>query len=220
MGHSVGEIAAACFAGVFSLEDGLKLIAARGRLMGELPQDGEMVSFLADEARIRAAIEPYTQDVSIAAVNGPESIVISGRRDPVLAITEQLALEGIKSRKLTVSHAFHSPLMEPMLDEFRQVAESITYHSPKFALVSNVTGKLAGDEIMTPDYWVTHVRKAVRFADGVGTLYETGANIFIEVGPKPVLLGMASQTDPPMGQPVPESLASLREGGKSTGNNC
>lgn len=191
MGHSVGEYVAACVASIFSLEDGLKLIATRGRLMQALPQDGAMVSFLADEARIQEAITPYRDDVSIAAINGRESVVVSGKRISVMAIAEQLATVGIKTRQLTVSHAFHSPLMTPMLDEFRQVAASITYHKPNLLLVSNVTGKVADTEITRPDYWVRHVREAVRFADGVRTLHEQGINIFLEIGPTATLLGMA-----------------------------
>ncbi|MEM7133969.1 MAG: SDR family NAD(P)-dependent oxidoreductase [Chloroflexota bacterium] len=212
LGHSVGEIVAACVAGVFSLEDGLKLIAARGRLMGALPQDGEMVSLLADEARVQEAIEGYGNDISIAAINGPESVVISGKRDSVLAIADTFAAEGVKTRKLAVSHAFHSPLMDPMLDEFRQVAESITYHQPTIQLVSNVTGKLSGDEITTPNYWVRHVREAVRFADGVATLREQEIDIFLEVGPKPTLLGMAGEIPTTDHRPPTTSrVSSLRE---------
>ncbi|MBU6352325.1 MAG: acyltransferase domain-containing protein, partial [Chloroflexi bacterium] len=191
LGHSVGELAAACVAGLFSLEDGLTLVAARGRLMGALPQEGEMVSLLAAETRVREAIAPYADELSIAAINGPTSVVISGSRDAVLAVSELLAAEGVKSQRLTVSHAFHSPLMEPMLEAFRQVAERVTYHKPVLRLVSNVTGQLAGDEIATPGYWVRHVREAVRFADGVATLHSQGVQIFLEIGPKPVLLGMA-----------------------------
>ena len=193
MGHSVGEYVAACVAGVFSLEDGLRLIAERGRLMQALPQNGEMVSLLASEQKVVQAIVPYRNDISIAAVNGPESVVITGKRDAVMAIAQQLADEGVKTRKLIVSHAFHSPLMVPMLTDFRQVAESITYHEPNLPLVTNLTGQLAGDEVMTPDYWVRHVREPVRFADGVATLHEQGISIFLEVGPKPTLLGLAGQ---------------------------
>ena len=212
LGHSIGEVTAACVAGVFSLEDGLKLVAARGRLMGALPRDGAMVSLMATEAQVQAAIAPYRAEVSIAAVNGPESVVISGKSEVVLAITGQLATAGIKSRRLTVSHAFHSPLMEPMLAAFRQVAASITYHEPKLRLVSNVTGKLAGGEITTPDYWVRHVREAVRFADGITTLAQQGVDICVEIGPKPVLLGMAGQILDQLPGTSPRLLPSLRDG--------
>lgn len=191
IGHSVGELVAACVAGVFSLEEGLRLVAARGRLMGALPQDGAMVAITASEIQVRKALAPYSQVVALAAVNGPENMVISGQRQAVLAIAEQLAAEGVKTQQLTVSHAFHSPLMEPMLEAFRQAAATITYHSPDLPLVSNLTGKLVGDEIMTPEYWVRQVRAAVRFADGVTTLHEHGTDIFLEIGPKPVLIGMA-----------------------------
>ncbi|MEZ4737574.1 MAG: beta-ketoacyl synthase N-terminal-like domain-containing protein [Caldilineaceae bacterium] len=193
LGHSVGEVVAACVAGVFSLEDGLKLIAARGRLMGALPQDGEMIALLTSEERVRQAIAPYAAAVSIAAVNGAESVVISGQRAAVLMLAEQFAAEGIKARKLTVSHAFHSPLMEPMLEDFRRVAQGITYHAPKLRLISNLTGKEVGAEVATAEYWVRHVRQAVRFADGVATLQQLNIPIWIEIGPKPVLLGMARQ---------------------------
>ncbi|MFM7582632.1 MAG: SDR family NAD(P)-dependent oxidoreductase, partial [Caldilinea sp.] len=169
----------------------LTLVAARGRLMGALPQEGEMLSLQAPESRVREAIAPYADEVSIAAINGPASVVISGQRAAVLAVGELLAAEGVKSQRLTVSHAFHSPLMEPMLEAFRQVAEQVTYHKPVLRLVSNVTGQLAGDEIATPEYWVRHVREAVRFADGVATLHGQGIQILIEIGPRPVLLGMA-----------------------------
>ncbi len=224
LGHSVGELAAACVAGVFSLEDGLRLVAARGRLMGALPVGGVMAALQADEARVRQAIAAYQdgQDgaarISIAAVNGPTHTVLSGERAAVLAVVEQLAAEGVKSQQLNVSHAFHSPLMEPMLEDFRQVAERIVYHEPVLRLVSNVTGKVAGDEIATPAYWVRHVREAVRFADGIATLHAQGIQIFLEIGPKPVLLGMAHQclealAPPPHdSSPLPALLPSLRPG--------
>jgi len=189
IGHSVGELAAACVAGVFSLEDGLKLVAARGRLMGALPQDGAMVALTADEATVQAALAPFSQVVAIAAVNGPASVVISGQRPAIEAIIKRVAAEGIKATPLAVSHAFHSPLMEPMLAPFRQVAQSIIYHPPTRPLVSNVTGKLAGQEVTTPDYWVRHVRDTVRFADGIQTLQTLGVDLFLEIGPKPTLSG-------------------------------
>jgi len=196
MGHSVGEYVAACVAGVFSLEDGLSLMAARGRLMGALANDGAMVSVMADEAMVQSVIEPYTQQVSIAAVNGPQSVVISGKAEQVHAIVAKLEAEGIKTRQLTVSHAFHSPLMDQMLDEFKLAAQQVRYAEPKIALISNVTGKLATETITTPEYWVQHVRNSVRFADSIQTLASLGGNVFIEIGPKPTLLGMGRECLP------------------------
>ena len=211
LGHSVGELVAACVAGVFSLEDGLKLITTRGRCMGALPHEGAMVALRSDEARVRNAIAPYRREVSIAAVNGAESVVISGQRQTVLRIAAHLATEGVQTHQLTVSHAFHSPLMEPMLADFRQVATTITYHQARLGLVSNVTGKLADAEVMTPGYWVRHVREAVRFADGMATLHEQGVDTFLEIGPKPVLVGMAQESIDKVNGRQPAMLPSLRE---------
>jgi malonyl CoA-acyl carrier protein transacylase len=196
MGHSVGEYVAACVAGVFSLEDGLKLIAARGKLMQALPSDGEMVALLTDEARATAAIEPYAQFVSIAAINGPESVVISGRREAINAVCATLEASGIKTKKLKVSHSFHSPLMEPMLGEFERVARLVNFSSPQIKLLSNVTGTLATDEIATPEYWCRHITNPVRFAASMECLQQQGVEVFIEIGPKPILLGMARQCLP------------------------
>ena len=190
MGHSVGEYVAACVAGVFSLEDGLKLIAERARLMQALPQDGEMVAVFANEAQVVAAIQPYAQEVSIAAINGPESIVISGKRQAVEEAITTLKAEGVKAKKLTVSHAFHSPLMEPMLTAFERVAADIAYSLPKIKLISNVTGELATAELANPEYWCRHVRQAVRFAAGMETLHQQGYEVFLEIGAQPTLLGM------------------------------
>ncbi|MEZ4646808.1 MAG: type I polyketide synthase, partial [Chloroflexota bacterium] len=163
MGHSVGEYVAACLAGVFSLEDGLKLIAARGRLMQSLPHNGAMAAIFADEAQVRAAIAAYAEHVSVAAVNGPENVVISGLATAVAAITDQLQAQGIKTRDLIVSHAFHSPLMDPILDEFEQIAASLTYAEPKLRLISNVSGQAAArGEVTQAAYWRTHVRQPVR----------------------------------------------------------
>lgn len=199
MGHSVGEYVAACLAGLFSLEDGLKLVAARGRLMQDLPH-GEMLSIRIDEKRVAACVAPYRADVSIAAINGPQSVVIAGIGEIIQTIAAQLASEGVKTRQLTVSHAFHSPMMSPILEAFREVASTISYMSPNTSslstclpFISNVTGQLATEEVTTPEYWVRHVREAVRFADGVATLQEQNTDIFLEVGPKPTLLGMAKQ---------------------------
>ena len=143
MGHSVGEYVAACLAGVFSLEDGLRLIAERGRLMSALPRDGSMAAVFADEARVRAALAGHDADVSIAAVNGPQSIVISGRTEVVDALLQQFASEGVEAQRLNVSHAFHSPLMDPILDRFEAVAATVQFSPPRIGVVSNVTGRLA-----------------------------------------------------------------------------
>lgn len=197
LGHSVGEYAAACMAGVFTLEEGLELIAARGWLMQSLPAGGEMVSVLADEAVVAAHIAPYHADVSIVAVNGPQSIVISGQGTAIQQVVADLQAQGIKARPLTVSHAFHSPLMEPILQEFAKVAAQITYAPPMQTIISNVTGKAMTDDLVTPKYWVRHLRHAVRFADGMATLQEMNVDTFVEIGPKPTLLGLGRGCLPP-----------------------
>ena len=203
MGHSVGEYVAACVAGVFSLEDGLKLIAERGRLMQALPQGGSMVAVLADEERVETIMRPWIDTVSIAAINGPQSVVLSGERQAVRAVCERLQAAGIKTKSLNVSHAFHSPLMEPILKDFERVARQISYAPPQtcpeergIKLIANVTGQLATDEVATPEYWVRHIRQPVRFVDGMKTLSELDVETFIEIGPKPILLGMGRQSLP------------------------
>src|SRR5215510_12749135 len=199
MGHSVGEYVAACVAGVFSLEEGLRLIATRGRLMQALPQDGDMVAVLADAARVTAAIAPYAAEVSLASLNGPEQVVVSGRRQAVETLVAILTAEGIKTRKLTVSHAFHSPLMEPMLEDFARAAHEVTFASPRIELISNVSGGLATAAIATPAYWCRHVREPVRFAESMTTLRQQGADVLVEVGPQPILLGLGRQCVPHAG---------------------
>ncbi|MEA5506766.1 amino acid adenylation domain-containing protein [Halotia wernerae UHCC 0503] len=209
MGHSLGEYVAACVGGVFSLEDGLKLIAARGRLMQALPQDGEMVAALASERQIAPVIQPYLQEVAIAALNGPESVVISGKRETIHLVVAQLEAMGIKTTPLQVSHAFHSPLIEPMLEEFARVASEVTYSPPKIDLISNITGKLAEAQVATPEYWCRHVRCSVRFAAGMEALYRAGYEVFVECGPKPILLGMGHKCLP---EEVGRWLPTLRPG--------
>ncbi|NEO42203.1 MAG: type I polyketide synthase [Moorea sp. SIOASIH] len=193
MGHSVGEYVAATIAGVFSLEDGLKLIATRGRLMQQLPPGGEMVSVMASESKIRSLIAAYTDQVSLAAINGPEAVVISGKAQVIAQICSKLESDGVKTKRLQVSHAFHSPLMEPVLADFEAVAEQLTYNKPQIPLISNVTGLRADEVISTASYWVNHLCQPVRFAQGMETLHQQGYEIFLEIGPKPVLLGMGRQ---------------------------
>ncbi len=193
MGHSVGEYVAATVAGVFSLEDGLKLIATRARLMQNLPAGGEMLSVMASAAQVSEAIANYSKQVGIAAINGPESVVISGASEAINQIREDLESKGWKTKQLQVSHAFHSPLMEPMLAEFEKVANRVTYNHPEIPLISNVTGLPADESITTAKYWVNHVRQPVKFAESMGTLEGLGYETFLEIGPKPTLLGMGKQ---------------------------
>ena len=193
MGHSVGEFVAACIAGVFSLEDGLKLIAERGRLIQKLPQGGKMAVFFTGLVDIEAAISPFGQDLSIAAINGLGNIVVSGIGKAVDEICDSLSSKGIQHVLLPVSHAFHSILMEPMLEDFRKTAMEITYEIPKIPYVSNVTGKMIEkDEVCSPDYWCRHIRSTVRFETSIQSLRKGGCNLFLEIGSNPVLSGMAS----------------------------
>jgi acyl transferase domain-containing protein/D-arabinose 1-dehydrogenase-like Zn-dependent alcohol dehydrogenase/acyl carrier protein/NADP-dependent 3-hydroxy acid dehydrogenase YdfG len=197
MGHSLGEDVAACVAGVFSLEDGLKLIAARGRLMQALPDDGAMAAVFADEDRVRAALNPYRSEASIAAVNGPNSIAISGRREAVQAIVEKFRAEGVSVRPMAAGRAFHSPLMDPMLDEFREIAARVQYSAPSMPVLMNVTGGVATTgEVLSADYWTRHVREAVQFKAGMETLHERGCGVFLEIGPGSTLLGMGRRCLP------------------------
>ncbi|MFY7570812.1 acyltransferase domain-containing protein [Streptomyces sp. WI04-05B] len=181
MGHSIGEITAAHVAGVLSLADAAVVVAARGRLMEALPSGGAMVAVAASEAEVAGLLG---EGVDLAAVNGPASVVLSGVEDAVLAVAANLAEQGRKTKRLTVSHAFHSVLMEPMLAEFAGVLSQVSWSEPKFAVVSNVTGRLAEPGQLTdPQYWVDHVRRPVRFADGVTAAAGDGDVVFVELGP-------------------------------------
>ena len=196
MGHSVGEYVAACASGVFSLEHGLKLISERARLMYNLPLGGKMTVIMTNLAKAESVIRPYQEALSIAAMNGPNNIVISGHHEAMKTVCEELNNEGIKTTALNVSHAFHSALMDPMLPEFKQVCNQVRFSKPQIDIVSNVTGTIAGQDIATPEYWVKHIRQPVRFADSIATIHQKGYQLFLELGPKPVLLGMASQCLP------------------------
>jgi acyl transferase domain-containing protein len=180
MGHSVGEIAAAYVADVLSLSDAATLVAARGRLMAALPTGGMMVAVAAAETDVAPLL---ADGVSIAAVNAPDAVVISGLGSAVSAVTEQLVRQGRRVRRLAVSHAFHSVLMEPMLGEFAAALAGISVSAPRIELVSNVTGELAGAGYGSASYWVDHVRMPVRFADSVRLAESLGASVFVEVGP-------------------------------------
>ncbi|HEX4448075.1 MAG TPA: acyltransferase domain-containing protein, partial [Polyangiaceae bacterium] len=208
-GHSIGEIAAACVAGVFALGDAARLVCARGRLMQALPPGGAMIAIEATELEVAAALGPHAGVVSVAAVNGPESVVLAGAEEPVEAIAATLAERGVSGRRLRVSHAFHSPSMDPMLAAFRREAETIQYSAPSLPLVSTLTGALAGAEIATPEYWVRHAREGVRFAAAVKSLHDAGATMFLEIGPKATLLGLVDGVLP---DARPTLLPSLRPG--------
>jgi myxalamid-type polyketide synthase MxaC len=194
VGHSLGEYVGACIAGVLSLEDALRLVALRSRLMQSLPRNGAMAVVFAGEDRVQAAIAPYTKSVSIAATNSPLNTVISGIADDVRAVLEGLKKEGVTAKPLTVSHAFHSPLVEPILDELEQFARGVEHHVPVVDLILNVTG-CPPDESLPLDgnYWRKQARGTVRFAESIRALHERGIRTFLEIGPGPVLIGMGQQ---------------------------
>ncbi len=210
IGHSVGEYVAACIAGVFDLADALPLIALRGRLMQELPAGGAMAAIGAGEDAVARTIQPFAARVSIAAVNGPEQTVISGEADAIATLSARFAEQGIRAQRLPVSHAFHSPLVEPVLDRFEQAMAGMRLAAPRIRLVSNVTGELATAEMITqPAYWRRHLRDAVRFGDGLRVLGAARPDCCIEIGPNATLLALAATVIDPA---TVAMLASLRRG--------
>ncbi len=191
LGHSVGEYAAACIAGVFTLPDGLHLIAERARLMQSLPAGGGMLAVQASEAIVREALKGSASSLSVAAINGTGNIVLSGQLDAIELFRNQMDAVGIEAQRLQVSHAFHSPLMNPMLDEFETFARNIQFRTPEIELISNVTAKNA--ESMDATYWRQHIEQPVRFHESVTELRQSRNLVGIEIGPHPVMLGMARE---------------------------
>lgn len=193
MGHSVGEYVAACVAGAIDLPDALTLIAARGALMQSLPAGGAMAAVFASEATVADVLAPFVSDVSIAAVNGPAQTVISGAAGVVQAVCDVLAARGTKTHRLPVSHAFHSPLVAPILDAFEAEAKKVSFRAPRIRLISNLTGKpAAASEIQSSSYWRRHLRESVRFADGLTALAALDVDLCVEIGPHPALSAFAA----------------------------
>ncbi|WP_120313756.1 SDR family NAD(P)-dependent oxidoreductase, partial [Mycobacterium alsense] len=193
LGHSIGELSAAHVAGVLSLQNAAVLVAARGRFMQALPEGGAMIAVQATEEEVRPLLASADR-AGIAAVNGPTSVVISGEQQAVAAVADRLRADGHRTHRLAVSHAFHSPLMDPMVDEFGTVAAGLAVGGPTIPIVSNVTGQPAGEDFATAAYWKRHVREAVRFADSVRSAQSAGATRFFEVGPASGLTASIEET--------------------------
>ncbi|MGR3939223.1 acyltransferase domain-containing protein, partial [Streptomyces sp. BRA346] len=191
IGHSIGEIAAAHLAGILSLDDACRLVAARGTLMQALPPGGAMIAVEATEDEVTPHL---TERVGIAAVNGPRSVVVSGDEADVTALAEEFSGQGRRTRRLTVSHAFHSPHMDPVLDDFRQVAGTLTYGAPRIPLVSTLTGEVGAAFDAT--YWTEHIRNTTRFHDGLTTLHGLGVTTYLEIGPDAVLTALTREALP------------------------
>ncbi|MBL0105762.1 MAG: acyltransferase domain-containing protein [Ignavibacteria bacterium] len=194
MGHSAGEYIAACLAGVFSLEDGLKLVTERGRLMETLTSNGEMYTIFADEKTTAEAIKGFEDTVSVASINGPFKTVISGDKDSLAKILPSFDKNQTEYKKITVSIASHSPLMKTMIEEFRKVCNTVKYSSAQIPVVSNITGEIVTDRISNADYWCEHIMSGVRFSDSIKACVNFGCDTFIDLGPKPTSIGMGQET--------------------------
>src|SRR5690606_35058741 len=201
LGHSVGEYVAACVAGVLEVEEALRLVAARGRLMGSLPAGGVMVAGFAPEARVRGVVGRVGGGVvSVAAVNAPESVVVSGAAEAVERVAAELVGAGVGVQRLRVSHAFHSALMDPVVGEFERVASGVRYGEARLGVVSSVTGEVVGGEVLgQTSYWARQLREAVRYADGVKALWARGQRVFVEVGPGATLVKLGRKCVPESG---------------------
>ena len=210
LGHSVGEYAAACVAGVFNLEDGLLLISERARLMQSLPDGGAMAALSATPAQAHALLTGADDRLAIAAINGPRATVLSGPTAALDDLLARAAAQGLRARKLRVSHAFHSPLMDPILAPFAGVLAQVQLRPPQIPLISNLDGREVGDAITKPAYWLDHLRRPVAFARGITTLAEAGVETFLEIGPQPTLVALARACAPETGRG--RWLASLRPG--------
>jgi acyl transferase domain-containing protein len=186
IGHSIGEIVAACIAGVLNLEDAARFVVARGRLMGSLPEGGTMLAIAAAPEQVQRWIQGKESDVAIATVNGPHAVVISGRAEAVAEVGATAQTAGRQIKALEVSHAFHSPLMDPILHELTQVAASMRISPPRIPILSNTSGDFFGDEI-EPEYWSAQVRNAVLFHQGMEKIIDAGCSLIVEIGPHPAL---------------------------------
>jgi acyl transferase domain-containing protein len=202
LGHSIGEITAAHVAGVLGLPDACTLVAARARLMAELPPGGAMVSIQAPEADVLPVLAGLEAEVAVAAVNSPTHTVISGDAEMIAGLEGHW--QGVKTRRLTVSHAFHSPRMDPILEPFRRAIAALEFHPQRIPVISNVTGRPAGEELCDPDYWARHIRATVRFADGIRHVAEQGTTAYLELGPDTTLTGLTAGTltQPALATPV------------------
>ncbi|MDX3855913.1 type I polyketide synthase [Streptomyces sp. AK02-01A] len=195
LGHSIGEVTAAHLAGVLDLPDACVLVSERGRLMQAAREGGAMAALEAAEDDVRAGLAGYGDTVTIAGVNGPRSTVISGDESAVDAVAAHWREKGSRTKRLPVSHAFHSPHMDDVLDEFRSVAEDLTFRPPRIPVVSNVTGEFATTEQLTaPEYWAQHIRRPVRFLDGVRLLAAQGVTEWLELGPDGVLTALVQES--------------------------
>ncbi len=194
LGHSLGEYIAACLCGVFSLQDALILVARRAALMHALPQDGEMLVVFADAATTEAIRDPFRETVSIAAYNAPKNTVLSGKKTDIQTIRTQLEQQNIGHVGLMVSHAFHSPLMRPIIPPFTEIALRIPYHPPHTTLIANRTGTPAGSAIANAAYWRMHILEPVHFLQSIQTLCRSEYTAFLEIGPRPTLLKLTQQS--------------------------